>query len=195
MTGADASPVAVVPDDSPGDPAPPPEDETQKMQDAAASESSAVLTEAKPLPSTPAGLAPLWSRVIRAENISPLLRAVLINSTLESLETGRATLVCSARYAADAQKKWRGSITELLSREAGTPIDLTILSTDGAVVTLPAAPAADSASAPPPNPSSSTPSPAPSRPGAPNNAADHPLVKQALELFGGRIVDIQPRKR
>jgi hypothetical protein len=155
--------------------------------------------EPRVLPSTPAALAPLWSKVIRAEGISALLRAVLINSTLESLEGGRATIVCAGRYAADAQKKWRGSIVELLSRESGAPIELTIQSTDGGVIQTPSPAAAEPADASSPNsPTSQTPTsapPAPSRPGAPNSAAEHPLVKQALELFGGRIVDIQPRRR
>lgn len=175
---------------------PPDPEASPDKEDHTALEGSAsvqTIAEPKPLPQTPAGLAPLWSRVIRAEGISPLLRAVLINSTLESLDSGRATVVCSARYAADAEKRWRGSITELLSRESGAAIDLTICSADGAVVaTPPAAPAEDAA---PQSDSSPAPAPAPSRPGVPSNAADHPLVKQAIELFGGRIVDIQPRRR
>lgn len=164
-------------------------------------------SEPRPLPQTSPELAPLWSRIIRAEGVSPLLRAVLINSTLESLEGGRATIVSTARYAADAEKRWRGSIIELLTRESGAsaPIELTIRSTDGAIVNTPPTPSTPSpiaAGGSPPGSHgepSAAPTPAPSRPGAlaasVNNAADHPLVKQALELFGGRIVDIQPRRR
>lgn len=159
--------------------------------------------EPKALPAISGELAPLWTRVIRAEDLSPLLRAVLINSTLESLEGGRATVVCSGRYAADAQKKWRASITELLSREAGTAIELTIRSADGAAAMVEAPVAAaseaeatmDAASVPIPPRPASVPSPARMPAQSLNNAADHPLVKQALELFGGRIVDIQPRRR
>jgi len=39
------------------------------------------------------------------------------------------------------------------------------------------------------------PSTAPPAPGAPlDDPRQHPLVQSALELFGGRIVDVQPRR-
>jgi hypothetical protein len=137
--------------------------------------------------------------VIRAENLSPLLRAVLINSTLESLEGGKAIVVCSGRYAADAEKRWRASITELLSREAGTAVELIIRSAEGTPAPAEAPPAGTPDAADAAEPAAPRPQPAPGPGRAPaqalNNAAEHPLVKQALELFGGRIVDIQPRRR
>jgi hypothetical protein len=52
--------------------------------------------------------------------------------------------------------------------------------------------ATSSALTPAPSPAPST---APPAPGAPlDDPRQHPLVQSALELFGGRIVDVQPRR-
>ena len=54
------------------------------------------------------------------------------------------------------------------------------------------APRAPAPKTEPPEPASPVASPDAANPG--EEGANHPLVKQALELFGGRIVDVQPRR-
>ncbi len=179
----------------------PPEDETQANQDAPASAPSAAIIEPKPtpapptyLPPTPPDLAQLWSKVIRAEGISPLLRAVLINSSLTSFHAGKATIACLPRYATDANKRWRLPIAELFAKESAstTPIEVIIDAPEGAL-----APATPSPSQPvtqsPVQPAPQASSAAPAQ--LLTNPSTHPLVQTAIELFGGRIVDIQPRKK
>ena len=142
--------------------------------------------------STPAALAPLWSRVIRSASASPVMRAILMNSTLASVENGVATIIAPPRYASGAPK-FLAQISDLLTREHGSPLQALVRSadtsepidaapTDTAPTDIAHDPIAQQPPAPRPTPSNLP------------NAANHPLVKQALELFGGRIVDVQPRK-
>jgi hypothetical protein len=149
---------------------------------------------------TPTNLAPLWSRIIRTPGLSPILRAILTNSSLTSLEGGKATIVCTPKFASGAPK-WTTQMADLISREHGAKVEIIIrAAADGESIAPRAAdapPASDGspdatsdADSPP---ASSSDSPAPRTGGS--QPTDHPLVKQALEVFGGRIVDVQPRRR
>lgn len=149
-------------------------------------------SEPRSLPTTPNDLAPLWSKIIRAEGLSPLLRAILINSALTSFENGKATITCLPRYAKDANIRWRANIAELIAKESNSTSPIEIIINGGETApTAPESPHSSRRDTPTP--------PRPAQPAAPaqllTNPSTHPLVQQAIELFGGRIVDIQPRKR
>lgn len=144
---------------------------------------------------TPAALAPLWSKVIRSPGISPILKAILTNSSLTSLDGGKATVVSTPKFATGAPK-WITHITELISHAHGTKVEVLLLAAAGnEPITQPAPEDSASSNADPTDPD------APPIPRSPPPSTgtfqptDHPLVKQALEVFGGRIVDVQPRKR
>lgn len=146
--------------------------------------------------STPAALAPLWSKVIRSPGISPILKAILTNSSLTSLDGGKATVVSTPKFATGAPK-WIAQITELISHAYGAKVE---------VVLRAAAAGSEPITQPAPDDSASsdaaagdTDAPAMPRSQPPSTGSfqptEHPLVKQALEVFGGRIVDVQPRRR
>jgi len=141
-------------------------------------------------PETPPDLAALWTRVIRSPGLHPVLRAILTNSSLASLVGGKATIVCGPRFAAGAPK-WAGNIAELLAKEAGAPVEVIVR---GAAASEPSATGEvepRSVGAVDPAPQATSPAPRVNI----VQATEHPLVKQALELFGGRVVDVQPRKK
>jgi hypothetical protein len=113
----------------------------------------------------------------------PLLRAVLGNVRFLRLEGDVATLAANPGWATRVPKHL-AEIDEFLSQEHGRPIRA-ILDEDPAAATPADAPTAGGADAPA--------APPPPRPGV-TDVSDHPMVKTALELFGGRIVDVQPRR-
>jgi hypothetical protein len=179
----------------------PPEDATtideQPVQQDAPTAPAPTLSEPKPIPTTPPDLAPLWSKVIRAEGISPLLRAVLINSSLISFNSGKATIHCLPRYAKDASTRWRMNIAELIAKESSstTPVEIIITGAENSPASTAPSPHSSSPHSSPPQPDSPQPRAEPAPQPTTINPSTHPLVQTALELFGGRIVDIQPRKR
>lgn len=127
-------------------------------------------------------VAAIWAKVVRAGGEqSPLLRAVLTNMTLISLTPTQATIAVDSTWAARAAK-WTTQVAELIGKQTGQTVSVLLQSPlEGVSMTdvtsadgsAPAAPAV--------------------RPNV-SNATDHPLVKTALELFGGRVVDVQPRR-
>lgn len=147
---------------------------------------------------TPAALAPLWSKVIRSPGISPILKAILTNSSLTSLDGDKATVVSTPKYATGALK-WITHITDLISREHGSKVEVILRAAAGGESIPPRADDASTGSSSSAD-SSSDPdaSPAPrSQPlsSGTSQPMDNPLVKHALEVFGGRIVDVQQRRR
>ncbi len=154
-------------------------------------ESTGAIIEPKLPPgalSTPAALAPLWARVIRAATASPVMRAILMNSTLARVESG----IAPPRYASGAPK-FLAQISDLITREHGSTVKALVRTSEPETPIDTSTPdSAPSDAQPIPAPA---PRPVPSTPANLSNATDHPLVKHALELFGGRIVDIQPRRQ
>lgn len=158
----------------------------------------------------------VWARVVRAcGQTNPILRAILTNSTLLGLENGSALLTCSERFAVGA-KKHQAAIAQAFERELGRPIVVEFRdalgvpaagATGGNSETAPGS-ATDGVSSDSPTSQEGQPATAaggatedagpqakaPVRNFNSNTAAEHPLVKQAMELFGAKIVDVQPRK-
>lgn len=144
---------------------------------------------------TPAALAPLWSKVIRSPGISPILKAILTNSSLTSIDGGKATVVSTPKYATGAPK-WLTQITELITREHGTKVEVILRAAAGnepISEVAPDSPASADATASDSDASSTPRSHTPATGSI--QPTEHPLVKQALEVFGGRIVDVQQRRR
>lgn len=130
----------------------------------------------------------IWSRVVRAGGEGrPLLRAVLTNLTLVEIEAGAATLVPVAGWASRAAKHL-SQIAELLEREVGVPLQPRLVGGDlGSGGSLEAGGGTGTGG--------QGPTPVLSSAGVGSvQATEHPLVKVAVEVFGGRIVDVQPRR-
>jgi hypothetical protein len=147
---------------------------------------------------TPAALAPLWSKVIRSPGISPILKAILTNSSLVSLDSGKAIVVSTPKYATGAPK-WITQITDLISREHGSKVEVALRAAAGGESISPRADDASIGS--PSSADSSSNADFSTAPRSQQHASgtsqpmDNPLVKHALEVFGGRIVDVQQRRR
>ncbi len=123
------------------------------------------------------------------------MRAILMNSALTSVESGIATIIAPPRYASGAPK-FLTQISDLLTREHGSPLKALIRAIDDGSTIAPRPPDSSAETSAADNAPAEIPSaqPAPRPTTSNSNAADHPLVQHALQLFGGRIVDVQPRK-
>lgn len=146
--------------------------------------------------------AAVWSKVVQVcVQHHPLLRALVTNSMLVSLEGEKALLSCAERFALSAPK-WREKLSEVFTRERGA--------TTAVEFEVPGAPpesagtegggeagAASDSTAQSAGAQASTGAAASfTRPAMPGpGAVEHPLVKQAIELFGARVVDVQPPLR
>jgi hypothetical protein len=116
-----------------------------------------------------------------ASEAGPLLRGVVTNCTLVRLEGGRAVLDCPERLRPQALKQAQ-RLGEVFSREHGSAIVVEIIDPEAL-----AAQASEPGAA-------QTPAHAVAPRAEPTDVSEHPLVKQALELFGARVVDVQPRR-
>ncbi|MEK6703347.1 MAG: hypothetical protein AABZ53_13870 [Planctomycetota bacterium] len=110
----------------------------------------------------------VWAGVREAASSSRYLGAMLSELELESFADGKATLIGPASIVSAAQTKLT-DLEQLFARVTGRPIRVALRAHE------PAAAAAREA------------------PRAP--AADHPLVRQAIEQLGARIVAVHPRSR
>lgn len=154
---------------------------------------SAVIAEAKPLPAQ--GVSgehtELWGRVVRAGGEKgPLLRVFLMNASLHSLSGGKAVIICAERYLSGAPK-WVVTLADLLTREAGEAVQVEIRG-DSPAGGSSGAPGADGqqggAAAGAAGAAGAVGG------GGAMNVLDDPLVKQAVEMFGAKVVDVQPRR-
>jgi hypothetical protein len=127
-----------------------------------------------PSPVLPAPTAdiPLWARIVRSPAVTPVLRAILTNSTLVELKDTAAVLNTAPRFLAGAKSRL-SEIAAIFEKELGRRIDVTIQEPE----------------APPENAASSDAAPA----AQPPSPVEDPLVKIAMELFNARIVSVQPR--
>lgn len=136
----------------------------------------------------------VWGRVVRgAGAASPILRAVLTNASLARVEGDEAVVTCSPRYLSGAQKM-RGQIAEALSRELGREVRVDLRVAEEAHVAAGDGTGVSESSADTEQNATSANVMEQSRAAFnPNLAMENELVKQAMELFGGRIVDVRPR--
>lgn len=143
--------------------------------------------------------AAVWSKVVHTcVQQHPLLRALVTNSMLVSLEGEKALLACAERFAAGAHK-WSEKLSEVFTRERGAttivefeqPVAPPVAAgEEGVAAGASETGASGNADAPATAPTVSA---RPTMPGP--GAIEHPLVKQAIELFGARVVDVQPPLR
>lgn len=143
-------------------------------------------------------LGALWTRVQRAGGATnPLVRAVLANCTLVSVQGGGGggggdagpcrVLISAAPSWAHRAVKWTDQIGELLGQQLGAKA---IVEWAGGQPTQEGGAEGDSADARADG--ASVPA---SSANQPVLVTDHPLVQRAIELFGGRVVDVQPRRK
>lgn len=146
-----------------------------------------------------AGSGDLWARVLRGPGITSVLRTILSNLRVQSLDTaaGRVVLVGEAKYA-DSARARQMLIGDALRRELGRPVELVIQGLGGEQGAGPAeAPDGQSGD---PEPAGSVDAPLevrmekPAPPPPQGLPSEHPLVREAMELFGARIVDVQHRR-
>lgn len=133
-----------------------------------------------------------WQSVARAAaELGPVLRGVVTNCTLLRAASGKIVLDCPDRLRTAALKQ-AAKLGELFSREMGAAVVVEIYDPEAAAAkeaagdeggdALEAGEASEPAAVP-----------TPARPD-PVMATEHPLVKQAVELFQARVVDVQPRR-
>lgn len=134
----------------------------------------------------------VWSRVVRSAGASsPILRAVLTNATLETVDGDAAVVTCASRFLPGA-RKLQGAIAQALSRELGREMRVDLRSSDAEEA--PSLAAALDAATPEADAHARTSAEPASRPSFnPNLAVEQALVKQAIELFGARVVEVKPR--
>lgn len=135
----------------------------------------------------------LWAKVQRAGGESgALLRAVLANCTLMELhgvgEGPRRAVVSIAPSWAHRAEKWTEQIGGLLGKQLGASVIV-----EWAGMGAGGADAGDAAAVDDGERASSA--GAGAARAEPVQVTDHPLVRRAIELFGGRVVDVQPRRK
>jgi len=148
---------------------------------------------------TDAALIARWQSVARsAAELGPVLRGVVTNCTLVRFAGGKAVLECPDRLRTAAVKQ-AAKLGELFGREMGTPVVVEIFdpaaeqpatTDDGSG----AGDASDAAAAASPEAGATAGGDIAGVRPDPMMATEHPLVKQAVELFQARVVDVQPRK-
>ncbi len=142
-----------------------------------------------------ADLAALWAKAQRmGGETGPLLRAVMANCTLVAVHGGgpRRAVVSIAPAWAHRGAKWTGQIGEILGKLLGGAVIVEWAGGDvagEAVASDEGGPAAESGAGPTGGGVGRAPR------SEPVQVTDHPLVQRAIELFGGRVVDVQPRRK
>lgn len=140
------------------------------MHAAAPAPATAAVVEPKPAPQ---GAAPVsvWDRAIAACSANRRLRLLMQESKLVTMEENSARVLVKPALLTIAQS-CATDMEAALSEAAGSTIRV-VIEADGPV------------------PEASEVHLATSMP----SMAEHPLVKQAIELFGGRLFSAGPRKR
>lgn len=148
-----------------------------------------------PAVAEPAPTGDLWARVLRGPGMTPVLRTILSNLRVLSVDaaSGRVVIAGEAKYAESARSR-QGLIVDALRRELGRAVELHVEAdeppAEAGEPELPAAPdvpanraEGEALQAPPPAPA-----------GPPQALSEHPLIREAMELFGARIVDVKHRR-
>ena len=131
-----------------------------------------------PLPDDPVAL---WSMVVEACQKQHRMRLLVGNLKLVTKDDERAVLAVSDEMRTAAQSAERDLCT-LLSVAWGQSLKVELTSSAGERLESAAPPAEE------------TPPAAAPAAGLPP-IHDHPLIKDAVELFGARVISTQPRKR
>lgn len=111
------------------------------------------------------------------------IQAVLQGLKLRTFEPGRVVLEGPEGLARTATVR-REELSQAVSRAAGRQVAIEIVVQEPAATADPAAPAA-----PAPPPGRAAPQPL-----APSSMSDHPLVRQAGELLGARLIRVERRE-
>lgn len=158
-----------------------------------ASEPAAAITPMPALEPAPTG--DLWARVLRGPGVTAVLRTILSNLRVKSVDaaSGRVVIVGDAKYAESARSR-QGMIVDALRRELGRGVELLIeADTSDTDDGVPEAAASEEVPTDRPD-GRSAPVQPPVAPGPPQTLSEHPLIREAMELFGARIVDVQHRR-
>ncbi|MBX3401804.1 MAG: hypothetical protein KF699_00170 [Phycisphaeraceae bacterium] len=143
----------------------------------------------------PAPTGDLWARVLRGPGVTAVLRTILSNLRVKSADaaSGRVVIVGEAKYAESARSR-QGMIVDALRREIGRGVELIIeAEVSDTADDVPEAQAA--VEAPTDRPEGGPDSAQPAAPASPPQTfSEHPLIREAMELFGARIVDVQHRR-
>jgi hypothetical protein len=102
-----------------------------------------------------------------------MLRALLADMRIRSMRGGEIELGCLPQARGAAEKRL-DDLARLLASIAGAPVTLRLTPDERG-----------GSDAPPAEPEAAPPAGDP----------DHPLVKRALEVFNGRIIDIKPLRK
>ena len=137
----------------------------------------------------------LWARILRAPDMPTVLRTILTNLRPVSYDgaAGRIVISGASRYA-DSARARMALVVDACRKVLGRSIEVVVQSDDVPGDESPAEPGARAIATPPARPEGvqeQTPDPASEPPAHPGQ---HPLVREAMELFGARIVDIQQRR-
>ncbi len=160
-----------------------------------------------PLVARPLESGDAWARVLRAQGLPTVLRTLMtyLRPVSVDLTAGRIVLAGPGRYVESARGR-HAQIVDVCRRELGRTIDVQIQSDDSQpsedVAAASQAAKEESSVAEPGGDVSQAdetnavdaPKSVPAARMSPMLPADHPLVKEAMELFGARIVDVQHRR-
>ncbi len=154
----------------------------------------------QPMPGTgPIDIGSLWARVLRAQGLPTVLRTLMTYLRPMTVDpaAGRVVLAGSLRHVESARGR-QVHIVEVFRRELGRAVEVAyhVDDADPEAAEDPVAGPEEPASEPSPRPEPPL-AGTPARPEPrvePAQISQHPLVKEAMELFGARIVDIQHRR-
>ncbi len=157
--------------------------------------STPAATPRPPAVAEPAPTGDLWARVLRGPGMTQVLRTILSNLRVRSVDaaSGRVVIAGEAKYAESARSR-QALIVDALRRELGRAVELHVEadepSAEPGEPDLPASEVPADRAEGEPRPSSPPAVPA----GPPQALSEHPLIREAMELFGARIVDVQHRR-
>lgn len=115
----------------------------------------------------------LWERL--RKNAPLVVRAMLADMSIVSLKSGVATLACDERVRTTAEKKL-GELGQLMSSLAGSDVRC-VLAESNVVPNRSAQPAEETTA------------------GGDTVEIDDPVVRHAIEIFNGRIIEVKPLPR
>ena len=117
--------------------------------------------------------AELWQRL--RQNAPLVVRAILADMSIVSLTSGVATLACDERVRTTAEKKL-GELGQLMTSLAGTNVRCVLA--DSTIEPNRSDAVAEETTA-----------------GGDTVEIDDPVVKHAIEIFNGRIIEVKPLAR
>ena len=146
------------------------------------------------------GAGDAWARVLRAPGVPTVLRTLLtyLRPVVVDVDAGRIVLTGTAMHVESARGR-HGQIVECCRRELGRAFDVVLEAeqeapaVDTEVGEAGEPEAVEHGDETPLDAEQAAPPPPPAR-GPMTVPSQHPLVKEAMKLFGARIVDVQQRR-